>query len=89
MNLTDALAKATANGWADDSRWTPSHVSAQVSTEREGFLASVTVRTTGAINWNVLSTTGEVKSQRGFAATVEAALDACESAVRTATGTLF
>lgn len=89
MNLTDALATATANGWNDDSRYTPSTVAHQVSAERDGFLASVTVAVSGVIKWNVAHLDGAARSRRGVAPSVDTAMAACENAISAATGTLF
>ena len=89
MNLNDALAKAATNGWSDDSAWTPSSVAHQVSVERDGFLAAVTVHVNGTIRWGVQSLTGQHCSQRGTADTIDAALDACANSVATSKGTLF
>jgi hypothetical protein len=89
MNLDDALAKATANGWSDDSAWTRSTVAAQVSTERDGFLASVVVGVNGVIRWGVSSLDGKTRYQRGLAKSFDAALDACNDSITTSSGTLF
>lgn len=89
MDLTEALTKATAAGWNDDSRYTPSTVAHQVSAVRDGFLASVTVAVSGTIKWNVAHLTGHARSRRGQAASMDAAMAACDNAVAAATGTLF
>lgn len=89
MNLTDALTQATANGWTDDSRYARSTVTAQISTVRDGFLAAITVHTTGAINWGIQSLTGKARAQRGQAPSIEAALDACDHALAAHLQTLF
>lgn len=89
MDLATALATATAHGWSDDSAWTRSTVACQVSTQRDGLLAGVTVDTSGLIRWSVSPTEGPGTRRRGTAESIPAAMAACEDAILSLSGTLF
>ena len=89
MELSDALAKATANGWSDDTRYSPSNVAGQISTVRDGVLASVSIRQDGAIKWTVCTLDGTAGSEQGDASSVDEALAAAECSLLAVAGTLF
>lgn len=91
--IDDAITRATAHGWTDDTRWTPNKIAHQISTVTHGILAAVRVHTDGTINWRVTrhdDTAPTLPLQRhGDAPNVAAAIAACDQTVTAALGTLF
>lgn len=89
MDLNTTLALAKANGWSDDSRWTRSTIESQISSIIDGWQATVSVWTNGAIRWTIRDESAQQRGQGGTAADVEAAMSACRSAITATAGTLF
>lgn len=89
MDLDLARRLAEQFGWSDCSRYKRSTVRHQMGTDIEGMSAFVTVMKDGTITWSVHSLDEDIKSQRGTAANLHAAVTACSHTVASVRGTLF